>query len=159
MTEILRITGAFGIRGAVRAFSFSKNLSHYKEIVDARGNSLRFKVIKFCGKDRVVLLIEGVNDRNAAEALKRESFYVRRRDLPETKPNEVYVCDLVGKDVKIAGSPIKCKIIGLENFGAGDLAEISCGDATFMVPFTAENFPDVDGEILMTAEAFERFKN
>jgi ribosomal 30S subunit maturation factor RimM len=50
-------------------------------------------------------------------------------------------------------------ITNVENFGAGDLIEISHKDDKFLVPFTRENFPDSGEEIFMTLEAFNGFKN
>ncbi|MDR2781397.1 MAG: ribosome maturation factor RimM [Holosporaceae bacterium] len=158
MVEILRITGAFGVRGMVRAVPFSNNLCDYKKIFDKNGNCFEFRVVKFLGGDRIAVAIDGVCDRNAAEALKGEVFYIQKNDLPKTGNDEFYFCDLIGKNVKIVGSDIFCNIINIENFGAGDLIELSHEGAAFLVPFTRENFPDSDNQILMTREAFDWFK-
>jgi 16S rRNA processing protein RimM len=160
LTEILRITGAFGVRGALRAWPFSVNLCNYDRIFDKHGNCFTFRVTKFLGGSRVVIAIDGVHDRDAAESLKGEVFYVKKSDLPPVGENEFYLCDLIGKDVFVADSDIQCRVTGAENFGAGDLIELSHENATFLVPFTRENFPDTnDGRLQITPEAFYGFKN
>jgi 16S rRNA processing protein RimM len=159
LTQILRITGAFGIRGAVRVWSFSENLCAYKEIFDKNGNGFAFHVLKFLGNGRVVVVIDGVCDRNAAESLKGEIFYVKKSDFPEIRKNEFYLCDLIGKDVFVADSDVRCSVVSAENYGAGDLLELSHEGTTFLVPFTRENFPDSEDKFLITREAFRGFKN
>jgi 16S rRNA processing protein RimM len=111
------------------------------------------------GKSKAIISMDGITDRTAAESLKNEYFYVQRCDLPSIAENEFYICDLVGKDVIVEDSDIKCKIVGAQNFGAGDLLEISHDGGSFFVPFAQENFPNSKGEILITRKAFEGFKN
>ena len=50
-------------------------------------------------KERPLLLLEGVADRTAAEALRGCKLFVRREDLPEPDDDEVYLEDLLGCDV------------------------------------------------------------
>ena len=50
-------------------------------------------------KGRPLLLLEGVADRTAAEALRGCRLLTRREALPEPDGNEVYLEDLVGFDV------------------------------------------------------------
>jgi 16S rRNA processing protein RimM len=159
LTQILRVTGAFGIRGALRIQSFSENLCRYKKIFDKNGNCFSFHIAKFLGDNRIVIVIDGVCDRNAAESLKGEVFYVEKSDFPKIQDNEFYLCDLVGKDVFVVDSDIRCCIVNAENYGAGDLIELSCDGITFLVPFTRENFPDSEDRFLITQEAFYGFKS
>jgi 16S rRNA processing protein RimM len=159
MLEILRVIGAYGTRGATRVFSLSKNIAQYKKIRDKNGGEFSFRIMRFLGDNKLAAFIGDSNDRNAAEALKGEVFYVEKSDLPPIAENEVYVCDLIGKEARVVDSDIKCEITGAENYGAGDLIEISCEGDKFLVPFTKENFPDSAAEILITAEAFNGFKS
>jgi 16S rRNA processing protein RimM len=170
LIEILRITGAFGIKGALRAFSFSENLSRYQQIYDKNGNAFSFRILRYLVGGKIVISIDGINDRDKAESLKNEIFFLKKSDLPSVEKDEVYVCDLIGKEVYVIGSDIKCHVSNVENYGAGDLIEISCGDEKFLVPFTHDNFPEnlketemaIEREqtgISMTFEAFNRFRN
>lgn len=160
--EVMRGTGAFGVRGLVRAKLFSDNIKMYKKVYTEDGRVYRFRVVRYVGGDSVIVALDGVNDRDQALALKGTIFYVQRADLQKTEENEFYVCDLIGKTVKIIGNKnIECKISNIYNFGAGELIEISYDGATFMVPFTKENFPengDKD-EIFITSDTFACYRN
>ncbi|MDR0678186.1 MAG: ribosome maturation factor RimM [Holosporaceae bacterium] len=159
MIEILRVIGTFGIRGALRVFSFSKNLSYYHRIYDKNHREFVFRVIKFCGNNKVIIHVDDIADKSTAESLKGEIFYIKKSDLPEIEKNEVYLCDLIGKEVSVLDSDVICRIVDAKNFSAGDLIEISYENTVFLVPFTTENFPNIDNRICMTLEAFNGFKN
>ncbi|MBR1734726.1 MAG: 16S rRNA processing protein RimM [Alphaproteobacteria bacterium] len=162
MIRVMRINGAFGIRGYVRAHLFSDNITSYKKIYDKFKNSFNFRIVRFTGGTGIIVAIDGIDDRDKALALKGSVFYIRKEDLEKTAENEYYVCDLIGKTVEvIEGKNIKCEISNVYNFGAGDLIEISYNNDTFLVPFTKENFPSGDSEekILITLNAFTCYRN
>lgn len=160
LVEILRISGAFGVRGFLRAILFSDNIKRYKKIYNSHGDGFGFRVVRFVSGNNVVLSLDGVADRSAAEALKDATFYVQKTDLPLLSYSEFYLCDLIAKPVKIIGrDDVCCTVVSMHNFGAGDLLEISCGGSTFFVPFTRENFPDDGVVISMTEDAFNRYKD
>jgi len=160
LIEILRVTAAFGIEGAVRVFLYTDNINHYKKIYDGNGNEFRFKLLNQKNNTAVIKL-ESVNDRNATEKLKGTSFYVKKEDLPELNSNQFFICDLIGQKVSVIGESIDLKIIDVKNFGAGDLIEISEEGAkdSFFIPFTKENFPETDGEIAISSETYKNFKS
>jgi 16S rRNA processing protein RimM len=159
LIEILRVIGAFGIHGALRVFPFSKKLNCYRKIYDKNKAEFTFRVVKFCGNGRVIICIDDITDRNMAESLIGEVFYIKKSDLAKIEKNEIYLCDLIGREVHVLNSDIKCKITNAENFGAGDLIEISHDNVAFLVPFTERNFPNVGDQIYITSEAFNGFKN
>jgi 16S rRNA processing protein RimM len=75
---------------------------------------------------------------------------VPRERLPQTDEDEEgwYHADLVGLlAVGIDGTPYG-RVVGVENFGAGDLLEIAPeeGGETVLMSFTDENVPEVDIE-------------
>ncbi len=160
MIEILRVTAAFGIKGAVRVFLYTDNINHYKKIYDRDGNEFRFKLLNQKG-DTAVIKIDFVDDRNEAEKLKGMSFFVKKEDLPKLDENQFFICDLIGQKVSVIGEDINLKIVDVKNFGAGDLIEISevGSKDSFFIPFTKENFPETDEQIVITAETYRNFKN
>lgn len=160
MIEILRVTAAFGIKGAVRVFLYTDNINHYKKIYDRDGNEFQFKLLSPKG-DTAVIKIDSVDDRNEAEKLKGMSFFVKKEDLPKLDENQFFICDLIGQKVSVVGEDVDLKIIDVKNFGAGDLIEISEveSEGSFFIPFTKENFPEADGQIVITAETYRNFKN
>ena len=160
MIEILRVTAAFGIKGAVRVFLYTDNINHYKKIYDRDGNGFRFKILN--QKNHIaVLKFESVNARNEAEKLKGISFYVNKGDLPKLGSDQFFIHDLIGQKVSVVGEEVDLKIIDVKNFGAGDLIEISEAGAknSFFIPFTKENFPETDGGISISSETYRNFKN
>jgi 16S rRNA processing protein RimM len=160
LIEILRVTAAFGIKGAVRVFLYTDNINHYKKICDRSGNEFRFKVLNQ-KNNTAVIKFESVNDRNEAEKLKGISFYVKKEDLPKLDSNQFFICDLIGQKISVIGENVDLEIVDVKNFGAGDLIEISEKGATdsFFIPFTKENFPETDGEISISSDTYKNFKN
>jgi len=160
LIEILRVTAAFGIKGAVRVFLYTDNINRYKKIYDRDGNGFRFKVLNQKNNSAVIKL-ESVNDRNEAEKLKRIPFFVNKEDLPKLDSDQFFICDLIGQKVSVVGEESDLKIIDVKNFGAGDLIEISEAGAkdSFFIPFTKENFPETGGEISISSETYRNFKN
>jgi 16S rRNA processing protein RimM len=157
LIEILQITGAFGIRGFVRASLFSEDMSRYRRVYDAAGNGYEFRVIRYISGNSVVLSLEGIADRNAAESLRGAFFYIRRADLPELAESEYYICDLIGKTLQVRGRDDVCTIVSVHDFGAGDVIELSHNGVTFFVPFLEEYFPKNFDYI--TSEAISEYKN
>ncbi len=145
-----RITGAQGIRGEVVVHSFAatpEDVGSYGPLADAAGaRSFKLKVVRLTPKGAVIARIAGVDDRNAAEALKGVELYVARDRLPAPDDGEFYHADLIGlAAVSPDGSTIG-DVVAVHNYGAGDLVEIRLigGRSTELVPFTDSFVPSVD---------------
>ncbi len=146
------IAAPHGVRGLVRIRSFTEDpmaVAGYGPLADETGKK-RFKVEALSASRGAVLArIEGVADRNAAEAMRGTKLYVERSVLPATGAKEWYEADLiglaaVGKDGRDWG-----KVVAFNDFGAGLMIEVSGGSASrqsVMLPFTDETVPEVDVE-------------
>ncbi|MBW2526840.1 MAG: 16S rRNA processing protein RimM, partial [Deltaproteobacteria bacterium] len=53
----------------------------------------------------LLVRLPGVDDRDAAEALRGVELWVDRRSLPPTEADEYYVCDLEGCVAHLGGEP------------------------------------------------------
>lgn len=161
LIKAARIISAFGIRGFVRVFLFSDNVNFYCFLDDNFNEpGSDCKIIRYIGKNKAIVSIDGVCDRRLAESLKKKFLYVKKDELEPSKEGEFYVCDLIGKQIKVIGvDSIKCVITNVFNFGAGDLLEISSNRKSFLVPFTKENFPDSNDEIYITNDAWNWYKD
>ena len=148
------ITGAHGVRGLVRIKSFTEmpeDLTAYGALTDEAGT--RRYAVTVTGKAKGALLarIAGVENREAAQALRGTRLMVERVALPEIEdPETFYYADLVGLAVEdSAGKPLG-RVKAVMNHGAGDLLEIEpapdIGKATLLVPFTKAAVPLVDLE-------------
>ena len=78
---------------------------------------------------------------NAKRGLK---LFISRDALPEPEEDEFYLADLVGLSVETPEGESLGKVKSVHDFGAGDLLEIAPpGAATWWLPFTRENVPEV----------------
>ena len=143
------IAGAHGIRGEVLIKTYTEapeNVGAYGPLSDESGTrTFNLKSARATAKG-VVARLQGVNDRNGAEALRGIALYIERDRLPEAAEDEFYHADLVGlAAVNPDGKPVG-EIIAVQNYGAGDLLEIRLAGSskTELVPFTDAAVPQVD---------------
>lgn len=152
------VTGAHGVRGLVKIKPFTGEpgaVAAYGP-VETKDGKRRFAIeATGMAKEAVICRLQGVTDRDAADALRGTELYVDRARLPETGEEEGwYHADLIGLSaVGLDGRPYG-RIVGVQNFGAGDLLEIGRpeGGSTVLLPFTDENVPIVaipDGRIVI----------
>jgi 16S rRNA processing protein RimM len=95
-------------------------------------------------KGVVTAKIDGVEDRNQAEALKGAKLYIERRALPEAEEDEFYIADLIGLPAESpSGAPLGT-IKAVFDFGAGDVIEVNGEQGEILVPFTKTAVPVVD---------------
>lgn len=144
------ITGVHGVRGVVRLKSFAENpadILSFDALVDEAGKSYR---LTSQGQAKGVLLarIDGVGDRNAAEALKGTMLYVPRDALPEAEEDEFYHADLIGLRVDRMDETELGTVVAVHDFGAGDLIDVRLAGSsrTVLLPFNEETVPVVDLE-------------
>jgi 16S rRNA processing protein RimM len=144
-----RIAGAHGIRGEVLIKTHTErpeSIAAYGPLSDESGaRSFLISRARATAKG-VIARIDGVGDRNAAEALKGMELFVDRERLPAPADDEFYFADLVGlAAVSPDGAPIGT-IVSVQNYGAGDLLEIKLDGqrSTELVPFADAFVPSVD---------------
>jgi 16S rRNA processing protein RimM len=142
------ITGAHGIRGRLRVKSFTGDpeaIAGYGPLSDESG-ARRFD-LELTGAQKGVLIarIKGVDDRNAAEALRGLRLYVARAALPEPEDDEFYETDLIGLAATHEDGSAFGTIRAVNDFGAGASLEIEDqAGQTLLVPFTSAAVPVVD---------------
>jgi 16S rRNA processing protein RimM len=143
-----QIAGAHGVRGLVRVKSFTEApeaVTAYGPPTDESGR--RVFRLELLSRQKGVWLarIDGVKDRNAAEALRNTRLYVDRAALPPTGEDEFYHADLIGLPAQRPdGSPLGT-VRAIHDFGAGDVIELTGPDGRLItVPFTRAAVPVVD---------------
>lgn len=142
------IAAVHGIRGQVKIKSFTADpqaLFDYGTLSDSHGHPrYQLKPAGVSGKT-LLAAIDGVTTREAAEALKGFKLYLNRDALPEPKEDEFYIEDLIGLTAVSPDGAAFGKITAIENYGAGDLIEITTPDGeTELFAFTHEIFPEID---------------
>ena len=146
---VAAIAGAHGVRGLVKLRSFTEDpeaVAAYGPLTDEAGRR-RFHIrLKGKVKDLLLAQIDGVADRDQAQALRGTRLYVARAALPAIEEEDTYYhADLIGMEVvDPAGRPLG-RLRGVANHGAGDLLEIDGTDGReLLLPFTRAVVPQVD---------------
>jgi 16S rRNA processing protein RimM len=143
---------AHGLKGEVRLKSHTGDplaIAGYGPLADAKG---RFYTIKNprqapgSAPEMLVVRVDGVATREAAEALNRIELYLPREKLPQADDeDEFLLADLIGCAVTTAAGETIGTVVDVPNFGGGDLLEIkpAKGGATAFLPFTKAFVPQV----------------
>ncbi|MGZ8417568.1 MAG: ribosome maturation factor RimM [Methyloceanibacter sp.] len=144
------IGAAQGLKGEVRLRSYTQDpasIAGYGALEDEQGRSIEIEGVRVTPK-ALIARIKGVTTREGAEALTRTKLYIDRARLPAREEDEWYHLDLIGlaaigQDGAAIGS-----VVGVHNFGAGDIIEIkpATGGPTVLVPFTRDSVPEIDVE-------------
>lgn len=143
-----RIAGAHGVRGWVRVRAFTEDpatVCALGPLTDEEGTR-RF-VVTPTGtvKDAILARIDGISDRDAADALRGVVLHVERDRLPEPGEEEFYHADLIGLRAERLDGVELGTVVEVHDFGAGDVLEIKGTDGrTEMLPFTKAVVPAVD---------------
>ena len=86
--KIGKIVNAVALRGEVKVYAYSDRKERYEELkeilVENKKGLTPYEIqgVRY-QKNIVILKLKGVDDRNAAEALKERDIYITEADLPE----------------------------------------------------------------------------
>ena len=147
---VARFGAAHGVRGEIRLWSFTGDplaIADYGPL-ETKDGKRQFVIDSLRpNKDFLVARIDGVGDRNAAEALRNVELYLPRERLPEIDEDDTwYYADLVGLAAVAPDGTDVGTVAAVYNFGAGDTVEIApaSGGKTLLLPFTEAVVPEVD---------------
>ena len=143
------VTGAHGVRGAVRLKSFTAEpeaVADYRPLTDRSGARTFALTLTGHAKDALVARIDGVDDRDAAQALKGTELFIERDQLgPTEDEDEFYQADLIGLVAETEDGTVYGRVRAVENFGAGDLLDVTLqGGGSVLLPFNRAVVPLVD---------------
>lgn len=144
------IVAAHGIRGEVKLRSFTANpeaIAGYAPLETAAGAKIEILRMR-PQKDGFIASLKGISNRTMAETLKGQELFVPRGSLPEPAAGEVYIHDLTGKQVRLADGSLLGEIVGIANYGAGDLIDVKVEGraATVLIPFAAQFVLSADAQ-------------
>lgn len=103
MEKILigKIVNVVGLKGELKVYCYTDKKEQFEELgriwLDEEIYSIRN--VRYQG-NVVILKLEGINDRNAAEACRNKGVYIEESDLPQLPEGTYYVRDLVGLQVR-----------------------------------------------------------
>lgn len=155
-----RVTRAHGVTGELEVrpdWEHSRGLVGVSEVVlEAESGALeRRRVLASRQTPKGLLLrLEGIGDRDAAEARTGNVVRVAREVLPKLKDGEYYLCDLVGAQVASGDGPVG-EVVEIQMYPSVDAVVIEAPDgARFEQPLLDEWIARVDvpaGQILLTS--------
>lgn len=143
------IVAPHGIRGHVKVKSFLEDptcLKAYSPFCTEQGEE-EYKITKILSrtKDVLVVALEGIGDRTAAELVRGVKLMVKREQLPELAEDTFYHEDLLGLQVMSSQNQSLGQVHALFNFGAGDIMEIQTIEGKLeMFPFSRALVPEID---------------
>ena len=98
--SIGKITSAVGLKGEVKVYNYSDSADIYRSTEAIYvGDELRKIQGVRTQKNMVILKLEGIDDRNAAEKARGSELFITEADLPELPEGQFYVRDLIGMTV------------------------------------------------------------
>jgi len=148
MVVVGKIAGVFGVQGWCKVFSHTsprKNILQYSPWYLKRNGewqSIKLKQGRQQGKG-IIAQLEGIDDRNAAEALREVEIAIAQSQLPALAEDEYYWSELIGLEVEtVTGVPLG-KVTEMMETGANDVLIVK-GDQERLIPFLQ---PDVVTEV------------
>mgnify|MGYP003141146892 FL=1 len=167
------IAGAHGVNGEVRLKLFGEGVESLRRfraftllrevpsgIGGGESREVSPKKLRDDGKGGAILKLAGVDNRNAAEALRGMVLTVAREELPPLEEGEYYHADLLGLSAVSDTGEALGTVIAIDNYGAGDVIEIERPAAEgeklkrFMVPMRPEAVPEWDAARIVISSDF-----
>jgi 16S rRNA processing protein RimM len=139
------IISAHGVRGLVKVKTEASNFKAMLEeqAITFDGKSVSARVVG-AHTSPFIVQIEGVEDRNVAEALRGKTLYVSTNAASAPDATEFVVDEVVGVVVEEHGEAI-ATITHMYNFGAGEIVELTYTNGkSELFPFNASTFPEID---------------
>lgn len=98
--KIGRIVNAVALRGEVKVYNYSGYKERYEELDRIIVDNKEYEIEKVrYQQEMVILKLAGVDNRNAAEAMKNRDVYITEEDLNELPDDTFYIRDLIGLEV------------------------------------------------------------
>ncbi|MGR8981721.1 MAG: ribosome maturation factor RimM [Gammaproteobacteria bacterium] len=152
-----KISGAFGVKGWIKIFSYTdpiENILNYSPWTIRKGSAIRTVTVidgKLQGRS-VVALLEGIGDRDQAQALAGFDVFIKQEQLPEASAGEYYWSDLVGLKVETTQGVDLGVVDSLLATGANDVLIVH-GERDRAIPFlqgqTIKNIDFDSGKIIV----------
>ncbi len=149
---VAQFGAAHGITGEVRQKSFTQDplcVQDYGPLTAPDGRTFEIQSARAAAgsssPEMLVVRLKGVADRNAAEKLNGLELSVPQDRLPPAEEGEYYHADLIGLSAVTLSGTILGTVVGVPNYGAGDLLEIAppIGN-TILIPFSDAAVPEID---------------
>ncbi|MFY9329502.1 MAG: ribosome maturation factor RimM [Georgfuchsia sp.] len=153
MVVLGRLFTPYGVKGWLRLHPFGDDPESWKRMAQwwlspedgaaAQWNPAKLSGLRQHGGGWVAKL-EGVDSRDAAEALEGWYFAAPREELPATRSGEYYWVDLIGLQVKNQQGDVLGVIESLVETGANDVLILRDGEKERLLPFIEQVVKEMD---------------
>ena len=143
--QIGKIVNAVALKGEVKVYNYSDE-GRFDMLENILVEDIEYKIekVRYQG-NMVILKLKGVNDRNAAEALKNQYIYIWESDLPELDEDTYYIRDLIGMTIIDDNGTTIGLLCDVIQGTAQDLYEIKLKNGKLgYIPAVAEFVKDID---------------
>jgi len=139
------ITRAQGIKGEVRIRPYTDSADEWLSIrqVMLDGEFRRVRNPRVAN-GQVILQLEGIYDRNAAEMLRGKELYIRREDGPVLEENRWYIADLVGCRMVDEHDREIGTIVDVLQPAGQNLLQVKAKTGVFLMPLLKAVLAEVD---------------
>lgn len=153
LIKIGKIVSPHGIKGQIKVYNYSRR-DRFEDISEITIDKETFNIESITSvKNMVILKIQGIDDRNSAEALRGKDVFMDEKYLDELKEDEYLIRDLIGLDVFRDESSSIGKVIDVLQYGSSDTYEIKLNNGKMAyIPAVKEFIKDVDLEKGITIE-------
>lgn len=92
-----KVTSAAGLKGELRVYPYTDYKEKFEELpyVLMDDRECRIQGVRY-QKNMAILKLEGIDDRNGAEACRDKELFIPRADAPPLPEDSYYVKDLLG---------------------------------------------------------------
>ena len=144
LVELGNINGVFGIQGWVKVFSFTSprvQVADYRRwVVRHKGSDTEYKVLRGRVQGKaIVAQLDGVDDRNKAEALVGAEIFVKSDQLEKLESGEYYWSQLIGLQVVNQEGVDLGTVDWLFETGNNDVMVVD-GDRERFIPYIRDNY-------------------
>jgi 16S rRNA processing protein RimM len=138
-----RIGGVYGVKGWLKVHSYTEprdNIVEYSPWLLAHGGERwEARVMDArTGNGRVIVKLDGLDDREAAREWVGAEIAVERQRLPPCGPGEYYWSDLEGLEVRTPQGEVLGKVEHLIATGGNDVLVVA-GETERLIPFVLKS--------------------
>lgn len=143
-----RVVAPYAIKGWIKLQTFTEDLDGLLDYpvwrLGRNGNWREYRLMDGKVHGQYLLAgLEGVNDRDASEALQGMEVAVLREEMPEADEDEYYWDELVGLEVTNIQGEALGRVVGLLETGAHDVLQVQ-GERMRLIPFVEVYIQSVD---------------
>lgn len=123
--ELGYVNNVRGLRGEIKLIHYCDNKEFFEELdtVIICDVSYAIQSIKY-HKDQVILKLAGIDTVEQAQALKNQTVYARKEDLPPLEDGVFYIVDLIGIRAYLADGTYVGEVTDVIQHGPTDLLEL-----------------------------------